>query len=543
MAFGSFAPAQQAKMSRRLVIGLDGIPYGLFVKAQSQGLFKNFQAPSKMISTFPSLSQYAWARILQLGRTNAYQDYYFNSDINQRVEVISKSATYDGFPRTLDFINKNILEKGTAHIFGSNKILSGELDSIEQRILSNAKPQIFVAVISTTDSEIHDGGEKGVMPLLENADQKLRELQEKHLQKYGAPLEITVVSDHGNTLLPSEMPDIKGILEQNGFHMTNQIKNADDVVDVSVGLLSVASLYIKNDRKAELAHLMAQQHYTDLVTFFDDTESVFKVINQGGSISFEYDAQSNAFRITKVTGVDPLHLVSPAIEVGRWIDAQKMYEASLKTEYPNSLYRIYEGLSRAGVHYPASVCVSLKLGYEHGHMWTLNLGGKIDRHRSGTHGALAAVDSLGVIASTDGTFPEFVPANEVHQWIPQYDQTERYAPLSVLFNPNGSATWRVGRQLVENFKQAQLEVSVSTYNFSYNSFDTPKKEFLMAFENLKPNETQSYFDSPGENIFVPGKTVRMQMRLTNKSGKLLMPAQYVRVIPRPYTYYLSFFDR
>ncbi len=68
---------------RHLFFCLDSIPYSVFMKAKDNGLFKNFQAPSRMISTFPALTNYAWSIILNAGEVEGYQTRYYDPIMNR----------------------------------------------------------------------------------------------------------------------------------------------------------------------------------------------------------------------------------------------------------------------------------------------------------------------------------------------------------------------------------------------------------------------------------------------------------------------------
>ena len=72
----SFADGRTADLSpdgvpQRLVLAVDGIPYDVFAELQGQGHFTDFHPVARMVSTFPSLSDVAFAAIGAVSRPTA----------------------------------------------------------------------------------------------------------------------------------------------------------------------------------------------------------------------------------------------------------------------------------------------------------------------------------------------------------------------------------------------------------------------------------------------------------------------------------------
>ncbi len=57
---------------RRLLLGLDGVPFDLMVEAKSRGLFDNFREPARLLSPFPSMTNVALAQMLRSSLPNGY---------------------------------------------------------------------------------------------------------------------------------------------------------------------------------------------------------------------------------------------------------------------------------------------------------------------------------------------------------------------------------------------------------------------------------------------------------------------------------------
>src|SRR5215216_498304 len=73
--FGSTLSHQNSAV-RRLVIILDGVPYETIAELKAEGRFRCFNAPARLISTFPSLTNPAMVEILHHEDSPGYEDHY-----------------------------------------------------------------------------------------------------------------------------------------------------------------------------------------------------------------------------------------------------------------------------------------------------------------------------------------------------------------------------------------------------------------------------------------------------------------------------------
>ena len=67
-------------LPRRLVIGIDGVGFADMQASQQAGAFRAFYPVSRLISTFPSISDIAWSEIFQVAPPPGYQRVYFRLD-------------------------------------------------------------------------------------------------------------------------------------------------------------------------------------------------------------------------------------------------------------------------------------------------------------------------------------------------------------------------------------------------------------------------------------------------------------------------------
>jgi len=457
---------------RHLYLGVDAVPFHIFVEAQERGLFKDFHPPSKTISVFPSLSNYAWAVILNTEELESYQARYYHYGLNRIVGRLLQEVSKPTYPNKFDYADFKVIKKIKAYVTGGGTV-KGEMRHLSRKILASNKPRLFFCLIYTSDIVAHMKGAKGLHKLLKTVDQELLAIRKVHLEKFKEPLVVTLISDHGNTLTSGKIINVDKALEGSHFHLTKTVKGPDDVVYYSSGMLSVANFFIQDERKIELAKILSTQPWADLVVTLDKEKGVFLVISQKGTSAFEYKEERNEFRITDLAGEDPLGLVEQGLPVGQWIPQSEVFKASVKTHYPDSLMRIQRGLTRRGVHHPASVTVSLKIGCESGNKFMKFLS-KF-KGRSGTHGGLAYPESVGFMSSTDYMFPEWVSAYEVHNLIKGHDFEKRFEAMTLISEGGGKCIIRFGQPLLDI-------PDVASVQFTLQTFDHQKHEFSKSYD-------------------------------------------------------------
>jgi len=228
--------------------------------------------------------------------------------------------------------------------------------------------------------------------------------------------------------------------------------------------------------------------------------------------------------------------------LGRWISQSQVLEASVKTGYPDSLMRIITGLTQRRVNHPASVIVSLKKGWESGSKFMKFLS-KL-RGRSGTHGALAALESVGIISSTDYEFPEWVPAREVHKLIEGYDFGKRFEAMTLLWTGNGNCKMRLGQPLLDI-------PGIASVQFIIQVFDQQRSRFSRSYDLYKMKLPSRYIhaSSLGDPRFLdailpkaPKQEVMFQLksRVLDVNGRVVAKLKTKRLTIMRYKGYSKF---
>ncbi len=494
------------------------------MKARDNGLFKDFQAPSRMISTFPALTNYAWSVILNAGEVEGYQTRYYDPIMNRLEGGFKDLFKSKGFPNKFDYIQENLMIQLQAYIFGRSAI-DKKMKSLGEKVLSSNTPRLFFAFIGISDIIAHMKGEEGIDEILLAVDANLNEIRKEHLKKFNEPLEVTMLSDHGSTLQKGQVINIYRTLKEANFNPVKSLKNPEDVIYHTSGILSVAPFFIQEPRRIELAQRLAEQPWAELTATYNTGTGHFLLLSQAGSVEVEYSKDNNAFRMKNLKGKDPVGLIEQGMALEEWIPQSDIFLASLRTNFPDVLKRIQMALNGNIVKYPASVLVSIKYGYESSSSRFMNWFSGIKKNRHGTHGGLAALDSIGVISSTQQAFPEWVSAYDIRNQIKDFNFALRYEDMTFLWKDDGTCRMRLGQALLDLPEAESIQLHIKTLaNEKYTLSNTHDVFAVnLSSQNKGNNQLESgrIFDVPLPTDINSGYIYRIEAHVLNSEGDII----------------------
>jgi hypothetical protein len=526
---------------RHLCFGVDAVPYSVFVEAQQKGMFKDFRPPSRMISSFPSLTNYAWAVIMNTEKVEGYQAQYYHFGLNRIVGRLFHEVGKPSFSNQYEYRDDSIFKKIKAYITSGGSI-EGEMKHLAEEVLSSNQPRLFFAFTEISDITAHMKGKKGLLRLLEILDRELVRIREEHLKKFNEPLEVTLLSDHGNTLLKGKIISVDKALKGHGFKLRKKLEGPDDVIYHTSGILSVACFFIQDERKFELARLLAAQPWADIVAAYDKGEDVIYALSRKGILAFEYYPARDEFRLRIVSGEDPLGLVQQGLPVGEWIPQSVVFEASIKTDFPDSLMRIQKGITGRDVNNPASILVSLTPGCESGSKF-IKFFSQF-KGRSGTHGSLNALDSIGFISSTDYDFPEWVTAYEFHKHIDGFDFEKRFNALTLISWGEEKCKVRIGQPLLDIPGAASVRFSVKGYDYQRQrfskSYDLYEVGIPLRVNRPSLHGQARFFDAELPKCLETGVWYLLQAQVLDSNRKVIARLEAKRFHIMPYWGYRKF---
>ncbi len=408
----------RTSLPSRLVLMLDGVGYQ-DVRALQEGMeftaaghsqshrqaFRQGYFPaSRLISTFPSISDPAWSEILGNDPPPGYQRTYFNAAADSQVAFngVTSVAEYE---KQMTWQLHGDFRRAAS--YGSPvKAFKYELNQTIKDFLQSSGAQTnYYALIHSTDNAQHLWGD--IQSMLCILDEKLQHLRAVYRAREGKDLEILILSDHGNNHAGrGKRVAIKGFLTKHGYRVAKSLFNSKDVVLPTAGVESWVEIHNLPSETTNLVKLLSQLKGVDLVTarLPDQTNHFIVRSSKGEQAEIEWDAQRNRFKYQMESG-DPLDYrgVVDALANKRAFDARGFASAddwmaeTLTHRYPVALERIVRGHSTVTVN-PASILLSLNNAFVHSG-WLINKGISLVKS-GGTHGALDDINSTGVMLSS-----------------------------------------------------------------------------------------------------------------------------------------------
>ncbi|MBL0172878.1 MAG: hypothetical protein IPP90_19665 [Gemmatimonadaceae bacterium] len=387
-------------LARRLVLALDGIDYRDIVAARERGLFAGFHEPSRLISTFPSISDIAWHEIFRVQAPRGYQRIFYSAGYNDVV-----GAPLDAI-RPIEFEDRMDMAFGAKfHHLGayliSNTIARREVDvAVRDFLTVSGRSTVYVYNVGP-DALQHTRGD--LVRYLEHLDQQLTALDAEYRQRTGRSLEIVVLSDHGhNRAVDARFLPVVKALEARGFHTADRLRLPTDVAFSVDGVTTGFGVFAAADSVSSLSRLLASVDGVDLVSErVNDDVYIVRNATQDGRIDRRAGAAGDRYRYVPLSG-DPLGYAGTinrmqqdgAFDDDGFADAPTWVRYTASARYPAAVVRIVRGHTVVTLN-PAPILVSIADSYRVG-LGMVSIANRM-RPLGGTHGALSNTNSLGVV--------------------------------------------------------------------------------------------------------------------------------------------------
>ncbi|HEV8544337.1 MAG TPA: alkaline phosphatase family protein, partial [Verrucomicrobiae bacterium] len=309
-----------AALPSRLVLLLDGVPYQVVrdlqegvectakgAKAIPRQAFQHGYFPaSRLISTFPSISDIAWTDIMGNDPTPGYQRTYFSANLASEV-------TFNGVTGLLDYerqMNWHLEGKfrRTMSYSAPMRTFKYELNQVIEAFLQSGgeATHYYYALINGTDIAQHSWGDVGSMLCL--LDEKLAKLRATYRAREGRELQVLILSDHGNDRAGGgKRIGIRRFLKKHGYRVAKIIAGPKDVVLPTAGIESWAEMHNLPGETSNLVQVLSQLEGVDLVTARNPLETNRFIVRnaQGEQAEIVWKAEGNRFKYEIGSG-DPL---------------------------------------------------------------------------------------------------------------------------------------------------------------------------------------------------------------------------------------------
>src|ERR1051325_7350431 len=231
---------------RRLLLGLDGVPYKLIEEAKGRGLFDGFGPPARLLSPFPTMTNIALAAMFGASPPDGYESLYFDRKAGELRGGIRKylgRRTPDKIPSSYmdDLDYQEPLPFEFLIYVAPEKVWRADMQRFRERFRAAPQNRDYFAFLKATDGLLHAQGPDRLAVALESLDKILREIQ----SYCGAETEIVMFSDHGMNLEENRRVNLATDIGRKGFQVVSQFtRNRGRELSIpAFGLCSYTALY------------------------------------------------------------------------------------------------------------------------------------------------------------------------------------------------------------------------------------------------------------------------------------------------------------
>jgi len=383
------------------IIALDGVPYQLVRELYGQGCLRLFYPPSRMISSFPAMTDVAFQRVFGGHQPRAYQATYFDRQKNRLIggNDIYMSGEAADWAKKLDYRCSFKLDAIAYKC--PEMVFEHELRGMME-VFRKAESGTKIAYSVATAGLGTQGGREAILKYLRTIDQLCEQIvYERH-----GRVKITLLADHGHNMSGRGRISFKQLLAENGYRLTDRLKKPGDVVTIEYGLITYAEFF--TDDPAGVGEVLLQDPAVTIACFPEKREDPSSIVVQSIDGKAFIRRSADRYSYTVHEG-DPLQLsdiIERLREAGKvdetgFIDDRAMFEATVRHIYPDPLRRVWMAFNGL-VEKPADLIVCLKDGWVHGSaFFEVMIGGA-----TSTHGSLNQINSTTFAMTMWGPLPE-----------------------------------------------------------------------------------------------------------------------------------------
>ena len=378
---------------QHVIFILDGVGYDTVEAFRKEGRLRLFYPPARVISTFPPMTDVALGDAFRSPPCVSYEVVYYS---REKKSIVGGSADYMSFISE-PWVN-DLAYRGGALMDPLSYLYPGWAFESElgdfRKVLDRRERRDAAAYFVSTAGLATRLGLAGQRRVLETIDR----LAEEIVQQSRGRTKVTILSDHGHTLVRCERVDFRKFFEEHGWRPVDRLEKPRDVAPIEFGIVTYAAF--ATDDQPGLAGVLAEHPGVDLVTY-PDGERV--CVEKKGERAY-VERRGNQYRYAATAG-DPLELApviekmkaEKAIGADGFADDRVWFERTLTHKYPDPLDRLWRAFNGMVEHAP-DVVASLKearcAGAASRMMWL--------PYVASTHGDLAEKGSTAFIMSTIG---------------------------------------------------------------------------------------------------------------------------------------------
>lgn len=428
---------------RHLVIILDSIPHFLVEQMWQHGRLRFGHPPGRVVCPFPVMTDLSLSEFFRVSPCPGVEAaYYDGSRLSRPYRVYLRSDNVK-WAECVDY-RMNHLAHAFAYSPNPSRIfrwLNHELGRIQHIFMAgNQKTTIgYVVGTSATGTRM---GRNGLTASLIQVDR----MGQAVLHDTRGRARITMFSDHGLNLSPSQRIELPELLARFGYRVRDNLLGPNDVVVPEFGLVTTAAIHTQTP-----ASVAADVHGIEGIAFscyLDDNDEVV-VLSPSGRARIARSPQGR-LRYRTEWG-DPLELLPVIERLDRagsadsegYIDDQVLFEATQDHHYPDGVYRLWRAFHGLVENQP-QVLLSIEDGW---HCGSKGMSGMVDM--AATHGNLDMLGSIGFIATMMGRSPPITRMEDLRHVLEQ---------MGVPFDNTDCIAARTGMTAVRRSEQQIVKV-------------------------------------------------------------------------------------
>jgi len=394
------AAAIPFQQSRHLVIVLDGFAYDLVKSWYDAGGLRMFHPPSRVVATYPAMTDLCLADILAYAPCTGQEALYFDHKTNALGGgAISYLSGNNAPAKGLLHYRAPMHWDAAAYVAGW-PVFVAELDAMKDAFDENLTREFITYSVGSAGVSTRRGA-AGQHDCLRRVEQLINNV----LWQSRGRTKITLLADHGHSYTPATRIDLEGHLESRGWTLADSLDDGMTAVHIRFGLVTCASFATR--RPGALAADLIGAKGVALASYRLGPDVV--VLGPLGAKAL-VSRKGSWYKYAPVTG-DPLKLnailaTTPADADG-YRPADALLAATIAHEYPAPLQRLWRGHFALAQKRP-DVLVSLENRFFCGSAGMVHF---LDI--ASTHGGLNNSGSVTFIMSTAGALPPIMRSRDV----------------------------------------------------------------------------------------------------------------------------------
>lgn len=369
---------------RHLVIVLDGFPYDVVKEFYQAGHLRMFYPPAVVIPPYPVMTDLALEDAFEYIPCEGVEAKYYD---RKKGRIVGGTWDYlagknEPFVKIIDYRGPTFND---AFLYLYPKAMFEKEINEVKRIWDRRKGAETVVYLVSSAGLGSRMAKEGEIYALKRCEQLIYQIL---FETHGL-VKITMFADHGQTNITCKSAKLDEYLKSKGYHLTDRLRDDNDVVLIKFGLVTSAALNTRNP--AKLADDLVENDKVKLVSYIQGSDVI--VCSKDGKARIK-STDGETFQYKPISG-DPLKLAD--IAKGK-VSGREILRltADGKHEYPDALYRLWRA-HFCLVENPPDVIASLDDHYYNG---AAAFAGAVTM--ASTHGGLNWANSATFIMSTAG---------------------------------------------------------------------------------------------------------------------------------------------